>query len=207
MIYEFCAENLTLLDQAATSGAHRIELCDRLDLGGVSPSDEVIEAALKQVTLPIMVMIRPRGGDFVYSEEEIQWMLEKIKRVKELGASGLVFGALTHDNLLDKKGLTLLINASQGMEITFHMAFDAIAGREQLSSIDWLVEKGVHRILTHGGCFSFPIENHLSRLKEYQKYADNRITILPGGGISLANREVIAERLGVRELHGTRIVF
>ena len=210
MLYEFCAENVTLLEKAMQAGARRIELCDNLTVGGTTPSYGVIQAAVemaKSYDTTVMTMIRPRGGDFVYSDLEVSIMLEDIKKAREAGSQGLVYGLLTKENELDKANLERLLAASQGLEVVFHMAFDAIPKDKQFAALDWLAEHGVKRILTHGGSASETIQEHFGWLKELVDYAGDRIEILPGGGITTENRNEIVEKLGVSQLHGTKVVF
>ena len=141
MIYEFCAENVTLLEKAMEVGARRIELCDNLAVGGTTPSYGVTKAAVELAAnydTTIMTMIRPRGGDFDYNDLEIDIMLEDIRLTAQAGSQGVVFGALTADKKLDKDNLEKLIAASKGMEIVFHMAFDELSDEDQLEAIDWL---------------------------------------------------------------------
>ena len=210
MLYEFCAENVTLLEKAMQAGARRIELCDNLTVGGTTPSYGVIQAAVelaKSYDTNVMTMIRPRGGDFVYSDLEVSIMLEDLKKAREAGSQGLVYGLLTKENELDKANLERLLAASQGLEVVFHMAFDAIPKDKQFVALDWLAEHGVKRILTHGGSASETIQEHFGWLKELVDYAGDRIEILPGGGITTENRNEIVEQLGVNQLHGTKVVF
>ena len=210
MLYEFCAENVTLLEKGMQAGARRIELCDNLTVGGTTPSYGVIQAAVelaKSYDTTVMTMIRPRGGDFVYSDLEVSIMLEDLKKAREAGSQGLVYGLLTKENELDKANLERLLAASQGLEVVFHMAFDAIPKDKQFAALDWLAEHGVKRILTHGGSASETIQEHFGWLKELVDYAGDRIEILPGGGITTENRNEIIEKLGVSQLHGTKVVF
>ena len=210
MLYEFCAENVTLLEKAMQAGARRIELCDNLTVGGTTPSYGVIQAAVelaKSYDTTVMTMIRPRGGDFVYSDLEVSIMLEDLEKAREAGSQGLVYGLLTKENELDKANLERLLATSQGLEVVFHMAFDAIPKDKQFAALDWLAEHGVKRILTHGGSASETIQEHFGWLKELVDYAGDRIEILPGGGITTKNRNEIVEKLGVSQLHGTKVVF
>lgn len=210
MLYEFCAENVTLIPQALEAGARRIELCDNLAVGGTTPSYGVIEAAVELARpygATIMTMIRPRGGDFVYSDLEMKIMLADIEKARQAGSQGVVFGVLTPDNEIDYPKMEQLLAVSKGLEVVFHMAFDAIPAEYQFGELDWLADHGVKRILTHGGPASESIEEHLAWLDELMEHAASRIEILPGGGISLANRDQIVDSLGVDQLHGTRLVF
>lgn len=210
MIYEFCAENVTLLEKAMQAGARRIELCDNLAVGGTTPSYGVTKAAVELAAdydSTIMTMIRPRGGDFVYQDLEIAIMLEDIRLTAQAGSQGVVFGALTADKKLDKANLEKLIAASKGMEIVFHMAFDELSEEDQLEAIDWLSQAGVTRILTRAGVSGDSLEKRFAHYHRILEYAKGKIEILPGGGIDLDNRQTFIDQLGVTQLHGTKVVF
>ena len=210
MIYEFCAENVTLLEKAMQAGARRIELCDNLAVGGTTPSYGVTKAAVELAAnydTTIMTMIRPRGGDFVYNELEIAIMLEDIRLAAQAGSQGVVFGGLTADKKLDKPNLEKLIAASEGMEIVFHMAFDELSDEDQLEAIDWLSQAGVTRILTRAGVSGDSLEERFTHYHRILEYAKGKIEILPGGGIDLDNRQTFIDQLGVTQLHGTKVVF
>ena len=210
MIYEFCAENVTLLEKAMQAGARRIELCDNLAVGGTTPSYGVTKAAVELVSnydTTIMTMIRPRGGDFVYNDLEISIMLEDIRLTAQAGSQGVVFGALTADKKLDKANLEKLIAASKGMEIVFHMAFDDLSDQDQLEAIDWLSQAGVTRILTRAGVSGDSLEKRFAHYHRILEHAAGKIEILPGGGIDMDNRQTFIDQLGVTQLHGTKVVF
>ena len=210
MIYEFCAENVTLLEKAMQAGARRIELCDNLAVGGTTPSYGVTKAAVKLAAdydTTIMTMIRPRGGDFVYNDLEIAIMLEDIRLTAQAGSQGVVFGALTADKKLDKANLEKLIAASKGMEIVFHMAFDELSEQDQLEAIDWLRQAGVTRILTRAGVSGDSLEKRFAHYHRILEHATGKIEILPGGGIDMDNRQTFIDQLGVTQLHGTKVVF
>ena len=210
MIYEFCAENVTLLEKAMQAGARRIELCDNLAVGGTTPSYGVTKAAVELAAnydTTIMTMIRPRGGDFVYNDLEIAIMLEDIRLTAQAGSQGVVFGALTADKKLDKPNLEKLIAASKGMEIVFHMAFDELGDEDQLEAIDWLSQAGVTRILIRAGVSGDSLEKRFNHYHRILEHASGKIEILPGGGIDLDNRQTFIDQLGVTQLHGTKVVF
>ena len=210
MIYEFCAENVTLLEKAMQAGARRVELCDNLAVGGTTPSYGVTKAAVELAAnydTTIMTMIRPRGGDFVYNDLEIAIMLEDIRLTAQAGSQGVVFGALTADKKLDKANLEKLIVASKGMEIVFHMAFDELSDEDQLEAIDWLSQAGVTRILTRAGVSGDLLEKRFAHYHRILEHAKGKIEILPGGGIDLDNRQTFIDQLGVTQLHGTKVVF
>ncbi len=210
MIYEFCAENVTLLEKAMEAGARRIELCDNLVVGGTTPSYGVTKAAVELAAnydSTIMTMIRPRGGDFVYNDMEITIMLEDIRLTAQAGSQGVVFGALTAEKKLDKPNLEKLIAASKGMEIVFHMAFDELSEEDQLETIDWLSQAGVTRILTRAGVSGDSLDKRFAHYHRILEHAKGKIEILPGGGIDLDNRQTFIDQLGVTQLHGTKVVF
>ena len=210
MIYEFCAENVTLLEKAMQAGARRIELCDNLAVGGTTPSYGVTKAAVELAAnydTTIMTMIRPRGGDFVYNDLEIAIMLEDIRLTAQAGSQGVVFGALTADKKLDQANLEKLIAASKGMEIVFHMAFDELSEEDQLEAIDWLSQAGVTRILTRAGVSGDSLDKRFAHYHRILEHAKGKIEILPGGGIDLDNRQTFIDQLGVTQLHGTKVVF
>ena len=192
------------------AGARRIELCDNLAVGGTTPSYGVTKVAVELASnydTTIMTMIRPRGGDFVYTDLEIAIMLVDIRLTAQSGSQGVVFGALTADKKLDKANLEKLIAASKGMEIVFHMAFDELSDEDQLKAIDWLSQAGVTRILTRAGVSGDSLDKRFAHYHRILEYAKGKIEILPGGGIDLDNRQTFIDRLGVTQLHGTKVVF
>ncbi|OUO48075.1 copper homeostasis protein CutC [Olsenella sp. An285] len=213
---EFCAENMELVPAAVAAGAARIELCDNLAVGGTTPSYGVIRAAVafaREHGVDVMCMVRPRGGCFEHTAEEVAMMRDDLIMAKSLGVTGVVFGCL-RDGRLDRELTSELVRlahedspeAPGRVDVTFHMAFDALAPEDQLEAIDWLAEQGVERILTHGGEAGTPIMDNLDRLHAYVERAAGRIIILPGGGITWENAEDVASALGVHEVHGTKIV-
>lgn len=209
MIKEFCAENYTDIPKAIQAGVNRIELCDNLAAGGTTPSMGVIEEVLAyagEKHIPVMTMIRPRGGNFVYNDIELKIMENDLIHAKNAGTDGVVFGCLTEENEVDEEALEMLLGNSEGLMKTFHMAFDELTKEEQFKTIDWFARLGIDRILTHGGPLDKSIEENLPHLKELVDYAAGRIIILPGGGINKDNAKKIAAELGVNEVHGTKIV-
>ncbi|MFS0673542.1 copper homeostasis protein CutC [Ornithinibacillus sp. 179-J 7C1 HS] len=209
MIKEICVENFTRVPELIAKGAGRVELCDNLAVGGTTVSYGVAAYTIdycRRENIPVMTMIRPRGGDFIYSNTELEIMKRDLFQMKELGASGVVFGCLNNSNWIDEAAMRSLLALSEGLEITFHMAFDQINPKDQFRAIDWLVEYGVDRILTHGGPAGSPIKDNVDRLKEYIDCAAGRIVILPGGGITEQNVDALVAVLPISEAHGTRIV-
>ena len=187
-----------------------MELCDNLAVGGTTPSYGVIKAAVelaKTYQAKVVVMIRPRGGDFVYSQQELAIMLEDIKCARELGVDGFALGALTSENQLDIEALKTLLDASRCLEVTMHMAFDQIAIEDQPSAIQWLKENGLTRLLTRAGTPETALDLRLKRYAELVQLADGQLDILAGGGISVANRDQFLVIPGLEQVHGTRVVF
>lgn len=209
LIKEFCAENFTQIPAAIDHGADRIELCDNLAVGGTTVSYGVAAHTIPYChsrNVPVMVMIRPRCGNFVYSHDEVRMMCADIEQARRLKADGIVFGCLTEQYQLDKTATNKLIEAAGNLDITFHMAFDQLDNKAQHTAIDWLAAHRVKRILTHGGTMDEPIERHFDHLQQLIQYADGRLILLPGGGISTENIVEVAKKLPIQEVHGTRIV-
>ena len=202
LIFEACVGNFKQAKDAELRGASRIELCENLSEGGTTPSFGTIKLTRQLLNIPVFSIIRPRGGDFVYSNEEIEIMIEDIIQCKNLGLKGVVFGVLNKDNLIDTEKMKKLIECAKGLQITFHMAFDSIINK--FEAIDILVNLGVNRILTKGGKSS-AIEGK-EILKELVIYSNGRIIILPGGGITKENYRMLYDYLGIKEFHGTKIV-
>lgn len=208
MRLEFCAENFTNIPAAIEQGARRIELCDNLAVGGTTPSYAVIEHAVDYASAhnaTVMTMIRPRGGDFIYDKVEFELMRTDLKMVRKLNSHGVVFGCLNENHRIDRSQAKELIELSQSMEIVFHMAFDEIPRKEAKVEMDWLIEQGVTRILTHGGRGG-TVEDHAEWLQELIEHADGRIEILIGGGVTYENVSKLAEIFPVNQFHGTKIV-
>jgi len=204
LIKEVCVENFTAIPAAIRQGAKRIELNDNLAVGGTTVSRGVMAEAVRYAhehDVPVMVMIRPRGGHFVYNDQELKIMEADIFSAQELGADGIVLGCLTPDNQIDDEAMEMLIGAANGMQVVFHMAFDEIPTAQQAEAIDWLAEHDVKRILTHGGPLDQPLNQ--AHLKELVTIADGRLVILPGGGITADNVTAIMTELGLTEAHGT----
>lgn len=210
LLREFCAENLERVPEALAAGARRVELCDNLAVGGTTPSLGVIRAATELCHASgasVMCMIRPRGGGFEYSPLEAQIMTCDLRLAAEAGVDGAVFGCVRGDRL-DAALMGELAGMAHeaGLAVTMHMAFDELDAAAQRDAIEELASLGVERVLTHGGPAGEPIEKTLPHLKEIVAWAEGRIIVLPGGGVTYKNAEFVAGELGVSEVHGTRIV-
>ncbi len=200
-IFEACVGSYIEAKAAEKLGADRIELCDNLLEGGTTPSYGTIKKTLESVKIPVMVIIRPRGGDFEFSADEIEIMKEDITRVKKLGGYGVVIGALKGDKI-DIDATKALIKEAKPMSITFHMAFDEV--KDKFCAIDQLIELGVDRILTKGGAQS-AMEGK-EQLRELAAYANGRIGIMPGKGVNKGNRDFLLEYTNTKEIHGSKVV-
>lgn len=163
------------------------------------PSQGAVGLAVERLGIPTVVLIRPRGGDFLYSREELECMLRDISLAGEAGAFGIATGALTKDGRVDEEAMDQVREAAGAMSLTFHRAFDMV--RNPLIALETLIELGVDRILTSGGERSVP--EAVEPLQALVGTAGDRISIMPGGGIREANIREIVERTGAREVHFT----
>lgn len=200
-IFEACVGNYNEAVSAAKRGANRIELCDNLMEDGTTPSYGTIKKTVEKLDIPVMVIIRPRGGNFTYTEDELDIMKYDVEVIKGLGVHGVVIGAIK-DSKVDKEIIKELVKSAKPMTITFHMAFDEIENKN--IAIDELIELGIDRILTRGG--SEDAMSGKDSIKELVKYANGRISIMPGKGINKENRDFILEYTGANEIHGSKVV-
>jgi copper homeostasis protein len=182
---------------AEAAGADRLELCSAFELGGLTPSPALMDAVREAVDIPVFALLRPRGGDFVFSPSELDLMVMEIKHATLLGMDGMVIGALDADGLPPVDWLAACRDHSRGLGLTFHRAFDRVA--DQAAVLELLIKAGFDRVLTSGGAAS--ALDGLPQLQALQAQAVGRIAILPGAGISPANARHIADTLGVDELH------
>jgi copper homeostasis protein len=197
ILIELAVETVAAAKAAATGGAHRIELAPDLSAGGLTPSDELTSSVLANVAIPVFAMVRPRPGDFIYSEREIADMCRTIDRLRGLGVHGIVTGALTSARDIDVAATAALISAAAGIPFTFHRAFDRAV--DQVAALDQLIELGVTRVLTSGGAPT-ALEGS-ARLRELRAQSAGRIAILAGGGVRASNAREVVSRAGVSELH------
>lgn len=202
IIKEACVGSYREAKKAYARGAQRLELCDNLKEGGTTPSYGTILLAKETLPIPINVMIRPRGGDFVYSEEELRIMEKDIALCREARVNAVVFGVLTPDRRIDEEAVRRLLAQARDLKVTFHMAFDEI--EEKKEALDQLISLGIDRVLTKGGPGT-ALANWQT-LKELVAYAGGRIGIVAGGGITEENYADVVAKTGVQEVHGTKIV-
>lgn len=175
----------------------RIELCVNLEEGGTTPSTALTAAVIDGTRLPVFVLIRPRAGDFVYGDEEIDLMIRDIETAANIGIAGIVTGALTSDRGVDLEQTRALVKAAGGLPVTFHRAFDSVINMPD--ALEQLVDLGVSRILTSGGAAT-ALEG-AEVIAALVNQAGDRITVVAGGGIREHNVSDVIGRTGVREVH------
>ena len=196
MIIEVCAESYEYAVKAEKAGADRIELCKDLHLDGLTPDYESAKKTIDTLNIPVFILIRPREGDFFYSNEEFELMKSDIVKFKEMGCKGIVSGVLNSDNSIDIKKTKELVELSRPLEFTFHRAFDKV--NNPLNEIENLIELGIDRVLTSGQ--KDKAIDGLVLLKQLNSISKNRIKIMPGSGINKSN---IVNFVNFEEIHGS----
>lgn len=182
---------------AQSAGAHRIELCDNPGEGGTTPSYGFIEAARKKLNISLFPIIRPRGGDFFYSDEEFEIMKADVKLCRQLGCDGVVIGMLNADGTVDKKRNAALVALAYPLGVTFHRAFDRTA--DAANALEDIIEIGCERILTSGQRPN--AMDGADLIAQLVKQADGRIIIMPGSGVRSGNIIELAKKTGATEFH------
>jgi copper homeostasis protein len=194
---EICVENTDGLIAAQNAGADRVELCASLLEGGLTPSMGMVREALRVATIPFFVMVRPRGGDFLYSDVEFASMLEDVVAFREMGIQGIVAGCLNPDGTIDEARMKALVDAARPMKVTCHRAFDMT--RDHVEAIETLVRAGVDRVLTSGR-HDTAMEG-LAVLAETVEAARGRIVIMGCGALDANNIAEVLDRTKVDEVH------
>lgn len=199
---EACCPDLSSVRTAVQAGAGRIELCEELGIGGITPSETFLRQAL-DVTgdVPVNVLVRPRGGNFVYTPDEVEQMLRSIRMCRAAGANGVVIGALLADGSVDIGTVSRLVHEAEGLDITFHRAFDESA--DLAKALEDIIGLGIKRILTSGGCPTAYLGRFV--LRDLVLQAAGRITIMPGCGVLPSNLDEIAAVTGATEFHGSKL--
>ncbi|WP_121355609.1 copper homeostasis protein CutC [Flavisolibacter nicotianae] len=195
-IIAFTIESCVVIEQ---SGADRIELCDNPSDGGTTASYGLIKAAREKVTIPLFPIIRPRGGDFLYSDDEFSIMKTDVRLCKELGCDGVVVGLLHKDGRIDVERTAQLVELAHPMDVTFHRAFDHCY--DPFEALEQIIQIGCKRILTSG---QKPLATEgAERIAELVKAADGRIVIMPGSGVRPVNIGELAKQTGAMEFHAS----
>lgn len=197
ILLEACLDSVGLARAAEQGGAKRIELCDRLDIGGTTPSIELIRGVIGAVKIPVCAIIRPRGGDFVYSDAEFEAMKRDAMMMKGLGVAGVVLGVLNADDTIDAGRTRQMIAAANGLPVTFHLAFECVPDRR--IGLETLIDIGVDRLLTKGG--GETARDGVVGIRELVDQAAGRIAIMAGGSLREQNVGEIVRLSGVTEIH------
>lgn len=196
---ECCCTSVDEVQEAIAGGASRIELCEELEVGGITPSRGLLEKVMEVCTIPVNVLVRPRGGGFVFSEKETENMIESIGMCKDLNVNGVVIGALNSDGNIDKETMKRLIAAARPLSVTFHRAFDCC--RDPFTALEDIISLGCDRLLTSGLAVSaYEGRELISRLVPI---AGDRIVIMPGAGIRPSNIAEINRMTRAPEYHGS----
>lgn len=197
VLVEVCVDSVESALAAQEGGAHRVELCEDLPEGGTTPSAGLIAVCSERLGIPVHVLIRPRPGDFVYSDLELEVMLRDIALATRFGAAGVVIGALHPNGSVDVERTATLVGAARPLSVTFHRAFDFTPDADR--ALDALITLGVDRVLTSGQAATAREGTRV--LARLVTRASGRLGILAGGGVNEDNVAEIAQRTGVREVH------
>lgn len=197
MVVEVCLAGVAAAVAAQKGGASRIELCENLAEGGTTPSWGTMALAREKLSIPIHVMIRPRGGDFCYSDLEFEVMQRDVRQAASLNVAGVVFGLLTPEGEIDVKRTQLLMEAARPLAITCHRAFDVVP--DPIAALDTLIALGVDRLLTSGQQATAWAGREL--IRELVERANGRLHIMAGSGINAGNAAALIAATGVREIH------
>ncbi len=197
--FELCAENVEAACAAESGGANRIELCSDLAVGGTTPSQGLMIAAARTVSIPVYVLLRPRAGDFVFSNREIDVMRRQIDKAKTAGASGVALGVLRPNGSVDVDRTRALVEYAHPMGATFHRAFDETSDLSE--ALEQVIDTGAEGLLTSGGASEVLLG--AERIARLQQQAADRIHIIAGGGLRLASMAEVIRKSGLLSMHGS----
>lgn len=199
---EICTNGYQSVINAQENGAHCAELCESLEVGGVTPSYGTLKKVAADMKIPVRVLIRPRSGNYIYNEAELEMMCLDIQLVKQLGYEGVVIGALNENGDLDVEKIKIMMKAGEGMKFTFHRAIDAC--NNPLEALATLVELGFDKVLT-SGCKPKAIDG-VGMIRQMQEKYGDKIKIMAGGGININNVVTIINETGISNCHASLTV-
>jgi copper homeostasis protein len=199
ILFELCVETTMAAQAAQLGGADRVELCSALNIGGVTPGESLIAATIQALTIPVHVLIRPRGGDFDYSAGEFGQLKDQIRWAKRAGAAGVALGVLLTNGQVDVPRSRALVELARPMSVTFHRAFDETPDLKE--ALEAVIETGADCLLTSGG--ESDVLTGAQQIARLVAQAGERIEIMAGGGLKLASLLEVVARTGVRRIHGS----
>lgn len=199
LLFELCVENLQSARAAEAGGADQIELCADLKIGGVTPSFGLMRRTIDGIAIPVHVLIRPRGGNFIYSAEEFVEVRRQVEQAKHAGAAGVVLGVQREDGCVDVERSRALVELAHPMNVTFHRAFDT--AKDLSEALEAVIQTGANCLLTSGGKRN--VLEGADTIRRLREQADGRLDVMAGGGLTLANLVQVVRRSGVSRLHGS----
>jgi len=197
ILLEISLDSVESAMAAERGGAARIELCDNLVVGGLTPDRKTLEHVRKKISIGLHVMIRPRAGDFCYSDSEFEMMKKDITGVKNLGVDGVVFGILKNGSTVDSERVKILVDLAKPMNATFHRAFDVVT--DPVRALEDIISSGCDRLLTSGQ--QPTAEKGIPLIAKFVERAESRIIIMPGCGVNAQNAKAILDDTGATEIH------
>jgi copper homeostasis protein len=199
VLLEICVDSIESAIAAKEGGADRLEVCSSLAVGGTTPSFGLVKQCVEDIRLPVIMMIRPHEGGFVYQENDLKTMLADIEIAQSIGVCGVVFGALTQERHVHLDHCQRLLAAAHSIKTTFHRAFDIVT--DPIESLDQIIALGFNRLLTSGQ--ESTAQKGIPLVRQLRDRAQNRIAILAGAGVNALNAKQIVNETGVRELHAS----
>lgn len=196
---EICANGVQSADKAQSAGIENVELCSALEVGGLTPSLGMLSKAMDTLFIPARVLIRPRSGNYIYTDEEMEQMITDLMLVKQLGYEGAVIGILNNEGMPDYDRLSVLMQAGEGLKFTFHRAIDACV--KPMEAVEGLIKLGFDKILTSGGKPT-ALEGY-ELIEEMQKTFGNDIKIMAGGGLNADNVLTLLNQTGIKHIHAS----
>jgi len=197
--FELCAETLQVARIAQSAGADRVEFCSQLRIGGLTADLDLVATVVRNISVPVHALLRPRGGDFVYGAAEFEQMRRQIRRLKEIGVSGVVSGVLLPDGRVDLMRSRELVELARPLEFTFHRAFDETPDLDE--ALEAVIATGADWLLTSGG--EPDLQKGVDAIARLVQKSAGRIGVIAGGGLRLTDLEMVLRNSGVRSLHGS----